>query len=37
MDNGQLSEPADARKYIDNGVLYIERNGKRYNAQGAEL
>ena len=37
MDNGQLSEPADARKYINNGVLYIERNGKRYNAQGAEL
>ena len=26
-----------ARKFIDNGILYIERNGKTYTAQGAEL
>ena len=26
-----------ARKFINNGILYIERNGKTYTAQGAEL
>ena len=32
--NGELQERADTRKYIENGILYIERNGKRYTAQG---
>jgi len=26
-----------ARKFIDNGILYIRCNGKTYTAQGAEL
>ena len=26
----------EVRKYIEDGVLIIERNGKRYNAVGAE-
>ena len=35
IDNGQLSE--DAVKYIENGILYIERNGIRYDAQGQRI
>ena len=26
-----------SRKMLRDGVLYIERNGRRYNAQGAEV
>ncbi|MCR4665265.1 MAG: InlB B-repeat-containing protein [Paludibacteraceae bacterium] len=33
--NGELKEVEPVRKYIENGVLYIERNGRRYTAQGA--
>ncbi len=33
--NGSLEEKEPVRKYIENGVLYIERNGRRYTAQGA--
>ena len=35
--NGVLQEIPNARKYIENGALYINRNGTLYNAQGAEL
>ena len=31
------SENAKVRKYISNGILYIERNGIRYTAQGQRL
>ena len=34
--DGDVRAPS-CRKYIDNGCLYIERNGKIYNAQGAEV
>ncbi len=35
IDNGELRiENSSAVKYIENGILYIERNGKTYNAQG---
>ena len=38
MDNGQWQNNATpARKYIDNGILYIERNGITYTAQGHRL
>jgi hypothetical protein len=41
MDNGQLQNNAPsvlpARKYIDNGILYIERNGITYTAQGHRI
>ncbi|MBR1516360.1 MAG: InlB B-repeat-containing protein [Paludibacteraceae bacterium] len=33
--NGELQERADTRKFIRNGILYIERNGRLYTAQGA--
>lgn len=33
--NGVLQEKADTRKFVENGILYIEREGKRYTAQGA--
>ncbi len=33
--NGELKETEAVRKYIENGVLYIERDGRRYTAQGA--
>ena len=32
-----LEETKEVRKYIRNGVLYIERNGKHYTAQGAQV
>ena len=32
-----LHEALPARKYIDNGILYIERNGITYTAQGQRL
>ncbi len=35
--NGEIVNAEDAVKYIENGVLYIRRNGKLYNAVGAEL
>ena len=39
IDNGQLSvdDEQPARKYIENGILYIERNGITYTAQGQRL
>ena len=38
MDNGQLQNNATpARKYIEKGILYIERNGITYTAQGQRL
>ena len=33
----ELEETKEVRKYIRNGVLYIERNGKHYTAQGAQV
>jgi hypothetical protein len=38
-DWSDLSDKSDtpARKYIHNGVLYIERNGILYDAQGKRL
>ena len=37
--NGEadVQDVQPARKFIDNGILYIRRNGKTYTAQGAEL
>ena len=37
--NGEadMQDVQPARKFINNGILYIERNGKTYTAQGAEL
>ncbi|MCR4665459.1 MAG: leucine-rich repeat protein [Paludibacteraceae bacterium] len=36
--DGQLqNSDTPARKYIDNGILYIERNGIRYTAQGRRI
>ncbi|MBP5477645.1 MAG: InlB B-repeat-containing protein [Paludibacteraceae bacterium] len=37
--NGEadMQDIQPARKFINNGILYIERNGKTYTAQGAEL
>ena len=35
--NDGLQETPNARKYIENGTLYIEHNGTLYNAQGTEL
>ena len=36
--DGQLqNSDTQARKYIDNGILYIERNGIRYTAQGRRI
>ncbi len=32
--DGDISVPSDTRKYIENGVLIIERNGVRYDATG---
>ena len=38
MDNGQLQNNATpARKYIHNGLLFIERNGITYTAQGQRI
>lgn len=34
--DSQKSAKVESRKVIRNGVLYIERNGKRYNALGGE-
>ena len=33
----ELEETKEVRKYIRNGVLYIERNGRHYTAQGAQV
>ena len=37
--NGEadMQDIQPARKFINNGILYIERNGKTYTAQGSEL
>ena len=37
--NGEadMQDIQPARKFINNGILYIERNGKTYTAQGAKL
>ena len=35
--NGELENLQAARKYIQDGILYIECNGKRYTAQGAQV
>ncbi len=32
-----VEQPANSGKIIENGVLYILRDGKRYNAQGVEV
>ena len=38
IDNGELRmDNSQAVKFIDNGILYILRNGKTYNALGAEM
>lgn len=37
VENVEAGTDTDSRKVIRNGVLYIERNGTLYNAQGAEL
>ena len=38
-DWSDKSDPSytPARKYIENGVLVIERDGKKYNAVGQEI
>lgn len=33
--NGEIVGTDEAVKYIENGILYIERNGRKYNAQGS--
>ena len=33
--DGPSASPA--RKYVENGILVIERNGVKYNAQGGRL
>lgn len=35
--NGELNETEEVRKYVQDGVLYIERGGRRYTAQGAQV
>ncbi len=35
--NGSLEEVATPKKYIRNGILYIERNGMQFDAQGQRL
>ncbi len=35
--NGELEEVAGTRKYVQDGILYIERNGIRYSAHGQRL
>ena len=37
QENRYIQDTRDVRKYIDNGILYIYRNGITYTAQGAEL
>ena len=37
IDEVSQESRVESRKVIRNGVLYIERNGKTYNAQGQEL
>ncbi len=38
IDNGQLIiDNSPAVKYVENGILYIRRDGKTYNAQGQRL
>ena len=35
--DADMQDVQPARKFIDNGILYIERNGKVYTPQGAEV
>ena len=35
--NGELKEAAEARKFVQDGILYIERDGVLYNAQGQKV
>ena len=35
--NGELKEAAEARKFVQDGILYIERDGVIYNAQGQKV
>ena len=35
--NGELKEAAEARKFVQDGILYIERDGVIYNAQGQRV
>ena len=35
--NGELEEVTALKKYVQDGILYIERNGIRYSAQGQRL
>ena len=38
MENGELRMDNDnVRNYMDNGVLIIERNGVKYDAQGKRI
>ena len=37
QENRYIQDNRDVRKYIDNGILYIYRNGIRYTAQGQRL
>ena len=37
IENTAADTAADARKFLHNGVLYIERAGQIYNAQGQYL
>ena len=35
--NGELKEAAETRKFVQDGILYIERDGVIYNAQGQKV
>ena len=35
--NGELKEAVEARKFVRDGILYIERDGVIYNAQGQRV
>jgi hypothetical protein len=37
MDEAAVQESVEVRKYIENGILIIERNGVRYNAAGGVI
>ena len=37
QDNRYIQDIRDVRKYISNGILYIERNGITYTAQGQRI
>ena len=35
--NGELQDVQETKKFIENGVLYIERNGIIYDATGRKV